>query len=68
MVLRIAFKDLDGQLPKLTSLKEALELRMAAVQARYLKQFTALDSMLTSMQQTSNYLTQQLANLPGAGS
>ncbi len=36
--------------------KEALELRMAAVAARYLKQFTALDSMLTNMQQTSSYL------------
>jgi flagellar hook-associated protein 2 len=46
--------------------KEALEIRMAAISARYLKQFTALDSMLTSMQQTSSYLTQQLASLPGA--
>jgi flagellar hook-associated protein 2 len=47
--------------------KEALEIRMAAVSARYLRQFTALDSMLTSMQQTSSYLTQQLGSLPGAG-
>jgi flagellar hook-associated protein 2 len=48
--------------------KEALEIRMASVQARYLKQFTALDSLLTNMQQTSNYLSKQLANLPGAQS
>jgi flagellar hook-associated protein 2 len=34
---------------------------------RYIKQFSALDSMLSQMQQTSSYLTQQLANLPGAG-
>jgi flagellar hook-associated protein 2 len=47
--------------------KQALEIRMAAVQARYLKQFTALDSLLTNMQQTSTYLTQQLAHLPGSG-
>jgi flagellar hook-associated protein 2 len=45
--------------------KENLQVRLATVQARYLKQFTALDSLLTNMQQTSSYLTQQLANLPG---
>jgi flagellar hook-associated protein 2 len=37
------------------------------VQARYLKQFQALDSLLSGMQQTSTYLSQQLANLPGSG-
>jgi flagellar hook-associated protein 2 len=47
--------------------KEALEVRMASVQARYLKQFQALDSLLSGMQQTSTYLSQQLANLPGSG-
>ena len=33
---------------------------MAVLQARYLKQFNALDSLLTQMQSTSSYLTQQL--------
>jgi len=50
-------KDIDSQ-------KQALEARMTAFQARYLKQFNALDSLLTQMQTTSSYLTQQLSNLP----
>jgi flagellar hook-associated protein 2 len=60
--------NIEKSLANITKQKEALDLRMAAISARYLKQFTALDSMLTSMQQTSTYLTQQLANLPGAAS
>ncbi len=44
--------------------KEAFTLRMTQVEARYRKQFTALDSLLSQMQSTSNYLTQQLASLP----
>jgi flagellar hook-associated protein 2 len=59
--IQSALKDVAKQ-------KEALDIRMAAVQARYQKQFTALDSLLTNMQQTSSYLTQQLAKLPGAAS
>jgi len=35
---------------------------MAVVQQRYLKQFNALDSLMSSLQSTANYLTQQLAN------
>jgi len=46
--------------------KRALETRMATMQQRYLKQFTALDSLLSGMQSTSTFLSQQLANLPGA--
>lgn len=34
------------------------------VQQNYLNQFTALDVLMGQMQQTSSYLTQQLANLP----
>jgi len=37
---------------------------MAQVQAAYLKQFTALDTLLSSLQTTSSYLTQQIDNLP----
>lgn len=43
--------------------KAALETRMVAFQARYQKQFSSLDTLLTQMQQTSSYLTQQLSNL-----
>ena len=36
---------------------------MAVVQQRYLAQFNALDSLMAQMKSTSNYLTQQLANV-----
>jgi flagellar hook-associated protein 2 len=48
--------------------KEALNKRMAAIETRYRTQFGALDVLLTRMQQTSSYLSQQLANLPGVRS
>lgn len=35
--------------------------RLTAIEARYRAQFTALDTMLASMQSTQSYLTQQLA-------
>ncbi len=47
---------------------EALNLRLNAIEKRYRAQFTALDTLVASMNQTSQYLTQQLANLPGASS
>lgn len=43
-----------------------LEQRLTDIEARYKKQYTALDTLVSSMLQTSNYLEQQLANLPSA--
>jgi flagellar hook-associated protein 2 len=40
---------------------DALTIRLAALEARYRKQFTALDTLMSSMTTTSSYLTQQLA-------
>jgi flagellar hook-associated protein 2 len=54
----------DG-LKMLDKQKTAIETRLTVLQARLLKQYTALDSLLSSMQSTSAYLSQQLANLPG---
>jgi flagellar hook-associated protein 2 len=48
--------------------KEALALRMEQIEARYRRQFTALDSLLSQLQTTSSYLAQQLASVPKAGS
>ncbi len=42
---------------------DALSARLQAIQARYTKQFTALDTAVASMQATSSYLTQQLSSL-----
>jgi len=43
------------------------EYRLEQIEARYLKEFTALDATLSQMQSTSSYLTQQLAGLPTPG-
>ena len=59
---------LQSRLTAITDQTEALDRRMALVEARYRKQFTALDSLLGQLQSTSNYLSQQLANLPGSSS
>jgi len=47
---------------------ETLNLRLTAIEARYRAQFSRLDTLIASMNQTSTYLTQQLANLPGSSS
>jgi flagellar hook-associated protein 2 len=54
---------LQARLKDIGSQKEALDRRMTQVQARYTAQFTALDTLMTRMSTTSNYLTQQLAAL-----
>lgn len=46
----------------------AFQERLVQIESRYRKQFSALDSLIASMNQTSSYLSQQLANLPGASS
>ena len=51
---------LTAQTKKLDAQKEALDTRMAAAEARYKAQFTALDTMMTKLQSTSDFLTQQL--------
>lgn len=44
--------------------RNAFDVRLEAVEKRYRDQFTALDTLVARMQQTSSYLSQQLANLP----
>ena len=42
-----------------------MSARLTAIENRYRAQFTALDTAVASMKNTSAYLTQQLDNLPG---
>jgi len=44
--------------------RDAINRRLATTEARYRAQFTALDNLISSMNSTSSFLTQQLANLP----
>jgi flagellar hook-associated protein 2 len=45
--------------------RKALGARLAALEARYRKQFTAMDALVGQLQSTGTFLTQQLKNLPG---
>lgn len=51
---------LNDTLKRLEKEQERIDSRMESVQARYLKQFTALDTLLVQMQSTSSFLAQQL--------
>jgi len=42
-----------------------LNIRLADIETRYRKQFTAMDKILGELQATGSFLNQQLANLPG---
>lgn len=52
---------LQARLKDISTQKDALDRRMTQVQARYLAQFTGLDSLMSRMSTTSNFLTQQLS-------
>jgi flagellar hook-associated protein 2 len=57
----------DGLQATIDSIDEQrtrLEARLEKIEARYVAQFSALDSLISQMNSTSTYLTQQLANLP----
>jgi flagellar hook-associated protein 2 len=58
---------LDSRIEDLEDRQTAMDRRLAQVEARYLKQFSSLDSLMSQLQGTSNFLTSQLAALPGAG-
>jgi flagellar hook-associated protein 2 len=58
---------LNGELKGITDQKARLELRLGQIEARFRKQFVALDTLLTQSQSTASYLTQQLASLPKIG-
>lgn len=48
--------------------RAAINLRLLDIEQRYRDQFNALDALVASMKSTSDFLTQQLANLPSASS
>jgi flagellar hook-associated protein 2 len=57
---------LKSSIEAIADRREALNQRLVALQTRYTKQFNALDSLLAQLQGTSNFLAQQLGNLPGS--
>lgn len=59
---------LNKQISKLEKDLDDLDARMERTYARYTAQFTSMDTLVAQMQNTSNYLTSQLANLSASSS
>lgn len=59
-------KSIDTSIKSLGKQRSALATRLDAIEKRYRAQFTALDKAVASMSKTSQFLTQQLANMPKA--
>ncbi|EKE80848.1 flagellar filament capping protein FliD [Idiomarina xiamenensis] len=59
---------LDERLRGIADDREAHKYRMEQLEAQLREKYTALDVLVSQMQSTSDYLTQQLASLPGFGS
>lgn len=53
-------KGIDSSIKDIGKRRVEMERRLVAVEQRYRAQFVALDKMMSSMNQTSTYLTQQL--------
>lgn len=60
-------QSLIKQQAALTKKQDDIDTRMAILRSTYIKQFTALDNLLSQLQTTSSYLTQQLDKLPKIG-
>lgn len=54
---------LQNNIKDITKSRDALNTKLQGIEKRLTKQFTALDVTLSQMASTSNYLTQQLAQL-----
>lgn len=63
-VFKSRSEGLNDRTKSIADQRVSLDRRMAQVEARYKAQFTALDAMMTKLQGTSSFLSQQLANLP----
>lgn len=64
-LLDIRTDSLDDRKDSLQDDGLRLEYRLTQIEARYRAQFSALDTLLGNLQGTSEYLSQQLDNLPG---
>ncbi|MET0320299.1 MAG: flagellar filament capping protein FliD [Duganella sp.] len=56
-------KGLNDTVKDITEQREAFATRLVDVEARYRKQYSALDTLIASMNTTQSFLTQQLAAL-----
>ena len=59
---------LESRIDDFASQRESLNRRLESFETRVRRQFTALDSLLSELNNTSTFLAQQLDSLPGSGS
>jgi len=64
-IIETRTKGLEEKIDGFGDDREALNERLASLETRLLRQFNALDSLLAQLSSTSNFLAQQLTNLPG---
>lgn len=64
-VLDVRTETLNSRIDSIADQREAIDRRLAAMEARLTAQFTALDALVGQLRSTSDYLTSQLENLPG---
>jgi len=60
-ILQSKTDGLNVSIKSVADQRDKFSERLTAIEARYRAQFTSLDTLLTSMQSTQSYLTQQLA-------
>jgi flagellar hook-associated protein 2 len=59
---------INSTISSITKQYDTLETRLTTTEARIRAEYTSLDTLISSLSQTSTYLTQQLANLPSFSS
>lgn len=64
-IIETKTEGLENRIDEFSDQRDALGERLASLETRLLRQFNALDSLISQLSSTSNFLTQQLANLPG---
>ena len=64
-ILETRTKGLEEKIDGFNDERGALNERLASLETRLFRQFNALDSLLAQLSSTSNFLAQQLNNLPG---
>ncbi len=61
-------ESINSRIKSVQDRQDNFEFRLELIEQRYFKQFSALDSLIVELNSTSDYLSQQLKNLPGARS
>ena len=65
-LLETRIDGLEARIDDLVDRQVSFERNLASVESRYRAQFAALDALVGQLQGTGNFLTSQLAQLPGA--